>query len=127
MQVGPACKPVPGWIDGEGESAYGERNSGGAAGANTAQLASDAVEMAMEAARPTVEFDHHAPEFIDDPVRPYAEVRGKCPVAWTESHGGHWVTTRYEDIARIARDDATFSSARRSEDSGLGVVVPEGK
>lgn len=81
----------------------------------------------MEAARPTVEFDHHAPEFIDDPVRPYAEVREKCPVAWTESHGGHWVTTRYEDIARIARDDDTFSSARRSEDSGLGFVIPEGK
>ncbi|MFI5958662.1 cytochrome P450 [Cryptosporangium sp. NPDC051539] len=81
----------------------------------------------MEAARPTVEFDHHAPEFTADPVRHYADLRGKCPVAWTESYGGHWVTTRYDDIARIARDDATFSSARHSEDDGIQFVIPESK
>jgi len=80
----------------------------------------------MEAARPTVEFDHHAPEFIDDPVRRYAEVREKCPVAWTESYGGHWVTTRYEDIARIARDDETFSSARQG-DGDLAFTIPGSK
>ncbi|GAA3391844.1 cytochrome P450/oxidoreductase [Cryptosporangium minutisporangium] len=80
----------------------------------------------MEAARPTVEFDHHAPEFTIDPVRPYAELRAECPVAWTESYGGHWVTTRYEDIARIARDDATFSSARGDVD-GIAFVIPESK
>ncbi|WP_170323544.1 cytochrome P450 [Cryptosporangium phraense] len=81
----------------------------------------------MEAARPTVEFDHHAPEFTADPVREYAQLRGKCPVAWTESYGGHWVTTRYEDIARIARDDATFSSARHAETDGIQFVIPESK
>ncbi|WP_073253386.1 cytochrome P450/oxidoreductase [Cryptosporangium aurantiacum] len=73
-----------------------------------------------------VEFDHHAPEFTIDPVRQYAELRDKSPVAWTESYGGHWVTTRYDDITRIARDDATFSSARNDID-GIAFVIPESK
>ena len=81
----------------------------------------------MEAARPTVEFDHHAPEFSADPVAGYRELRQKCPVAWTESYGGHWVTTRYADVARIARDDATFSSARGDDvDGGIPFVIPKG-
>ena len=81
----------------------------------------------MEAARPTVDFDHHAPEFSADPVRGYRVLRDKCPVAWTDAYGGYWVTTRYADIARIAREDATFSSARgESGGAGTAIVIPRG-
>lgn len=81
----------------------------------------------MEAARPTVDFDHHAPEFSADPVCGYRELRDKSPVAWTDAYGGYWVTTRYSDIARIARDDATFSSARgETGGEGTAIVIPRG-
>src|SRR6185369_2604368 len=43
--------------------------------------------------------------------------RATCPVARTEAYDGFWVITRYEDIKRIALDDATFSSAQ-------GIMIP---
>lgn len=60
---------------------------------------------------PTVEFDHHSPEFAADPWPVLTDLRERCPVAHTPSYGGFWVVTKYDDIRRIALDDETFSSA----------------
>lgn len=62
-------------------------------------------------------FDHHSPEFAEDPWSVYEELRSRCPVMHSKEHGGFWVASRYQDVARVARDDATFSSEG-------GVVVP---
>jgi cytochrome P450 len=64
-------------------------------------------------------FDHHDPEFADEeiPFAVYAALRRERPVAWTDAHGGFWVVSRYADVARVARDDLTFSSAR-------GITIP---
>ncbi len=81
----------------------------------------------MTTARPTVEFDHHSPAFREDPEGHYREIRETCPVAWTESYDGFWITTRYADIARIARDDETFSSDRGPHpEVGTAIVIPRG-
>lgn len=57
-----------------------------------------------------VDFDHeserHALNWSDE----FRDMRDKCPVAWTEKHGGYWVATRYKDIVAMAQDDMTFSS-----------------
>lgn len=77
---------------------------------------------------PTVEFDHHTPEFAVDPESRYRELRERCPVSWTDSYGGFWITTRYSDIARIARDDETFSAARFDPiEDGTAIVIPRGR
>ncbi len=82
----------------------------------------------MSTPRPTVEFDHHTLEFTQDPESRYRELRESCPVSWTESYGGFWITTRYADIARIARDDDTFSSARVDPlAEGTAIVIPRGR
>ena len=60
--------------------------------------------------RPTVDFDHHSQEFADDWRAVTNDLRTKCPVAWTEAHGGYWVVSRYEDVKAVALDDTTFSS-----------------
>ena len=60
--------------------------------------------------RPTIDFDHHSAEFADDWRGVTADLRTKCPVAWTEAHGGYWVVSRYEDVKAVALDDETFSS-----------------
>lgn len=60
--------------------------------------------------RPTVDFDHHSEEFADNWRSVTADLRSKCPVAWTEAHGGYWVVSRYADIKKVALDDETFSS-----------------
>ncbi|GAA4717735.1 cytochrome P450/oxidoreductase [Phytohabitans rumicis] len=70
-------------------------------------------------------FDHHSDVANADPVEYYSLFREQCPVGRTEAHGGFVYTTRYADVVRIARDDATFSSARRGED-GVAIVIPRG-
>lgn len=75
----------------------------------------------MSDERPAVEFDHHAPDFPANET--YRRLRQECPVAWSESYGGFWVLSRYEDIANVARKDAVFSSGRDAEGRG-GIVIP---
>ncbi len=59
----------------------------------------------------SVHFDHHAADFAADPWPVLADLRSRCPVAHSDAYGGFWVLTRYDDIKRVAQDDATFSSA----------------
>lgn len=76
--------------------------------------------------RPVIDFDHHSPEFAVDPVGRYRELQRACPVAWTESHGGFWVTSTYETVARVAKDDATFTSTRTPYGGeGTPFVIPK--
>ncbi|MET0986546.1 MAG: cytochrome P450 [Steroidobacteraceae bacterium] len=62
-------------------------------------------------------FNHHAPEFGANREQIFDDLRERCPVARTDAFGGYVVLTRYEDIVRVARDDATFSSE-------AGITVP---
>jgi len=61
---------------------------------------------------PVVHFDHHGADFAADPWPLLAEMRAECPVSRSDTYGGFWVATRYEDIRRVALDDETFSSAQ---------------
>ena len=40
----------------------------------------------------------------------YSELRGRCPVAHSDSLGGFWALTRYDDVARAAADYALFTT-----------------
>jgi cytochrome P450 len=60
---------------------------------------------------PSVHFDHHDRDFAADPWPVLADLRARCPVAHSDTYGGFWVVSGYEDIRRVALDDATFSSA----------------
>jgi cytochrome P450 len=66
---------------------------------------------------PEIEFDHHSPEFVLNHQDLYSELRSQCPVAHTSAHGGYWVVASYDDVSKVARNDAVFSSAR-------DVVIP---
>ena len=76
--------------------------------------------------QPKVDFDHNSQQHSEDPVASYRELREKCPVAWTEAHGGYWVMSGYDTVFEAARDDDVFSSARNSYGGeGLTVVIPK--
>ena len=78
-------------------------------------------------AREDTGFDHHSPAANADPAAYYREFRERCPVGWTDAHEGFWYTSRYADVVRIARDDATFSSEREAAgDRGIAFVIPYG-
>src|SRR5262249_6121187 len=61
--------------------------------------------------RVSVDFDHHSPAIAPDPYPAYAEFREKCPVAWSNEHGGFWVLTDYAGVYAASRDEKTFRSA----------------
>ncbi len=58
--------------------------------------------------KPEQDFVVEYPEDFDSPHREYAEMREKCPVAWSNSLGGFWALSRYEDVKRAASDSSTF-------------------
>jgi cytochrome P450 len=74
-----------------------------------------------------VTFDHHSREYATDPVAYNRAVREQCPIGWSDSYGGFWVVTSYEDLATVARDDVTFSSGVSAMERPLGtagVTIP---
>lgn len=66
-----------------------------------------------------IAFDHESPEHAKAWVEEFREMRERCPVAWTERHGGYWVATSYDAVVEMARDPATFSS-QKTFDPGTG-------
>ena len=57
-----------------------------------------------------IEFDHHAPEMVDNMVETYAELREKCPVAYSNAHGGYWVVSSHRLVAEALGRHQDFSS-----------------
>ncbi|EID17446.1 cytochrome P450 [Mycolicibacterium phlei] len=75
--------------------------------------------------RPTVDFDHHSPEYAQNSAAINAELRAKCPVAHTDAHGGFWVISRYDDVVAAAKNDEVFASGYTVNGvSPLGVTIP---
>jgi len=59
-----------------------------------------------------VDFDHHSEAYRERGMEIAAEAREKCPVAWTESHGGYWVVTGLEEASAFQKRPDLFSAAR---------------
>jgi cytochrome P450 len=74
-----------------------------------------------------VGFDHHSPAYSADWMGVLRELRERCPVAWSEAHGGFWLLSRYDDVVRVARDDRRFSQAKHQDAEGNatdGALIP---
>lgn len=56
------------------------------------------------------DFDIHDPGLASRVYEEYDALRGRCPVARSTQYGGHWIATRYDDIAEICRKPEIFSS-----------------
>lgn len=54
------------------------------------------------------DFDPLAPETFDSPHALHAELRQRCPVAWSGAWNGFWALLRYEDVRRAASDHRTY-------------------
>lgn len=59
-----------------------------------------------------VDFNHESPEHAQRWPEIYRGLREQCPVAWSEEHGGYWVTTRYDDIVRTAQNNSVFTNGK---------------
>ncbi|WP_137161883.1 cytochrome P450 [Blastococcus sp. CCUG 61487] len=58
----------------------------------------------------TTDFSHTEPEYAQNAIAIWDDLRSRCPIARTERFGGAWLPTRYEDVQAIAYDTEHFSS-----------------
>lgn len=56
------------------------------------------------------EFDHTKESYAQRAPEVWDELRGTCPVAHSDAHGGVWLPVRHDDVAAIAHDTEHFSS-----------------
>jgi cytochrome P450 len=59
---------------------------------------------------PVASIDLYDPAFTQDPHARFKQLRERCPVAYSDAHGGFWTLTRYDDVVAAANDTASFSS-----------------
>ena len=77
--------------------------------------------------RAEVHFDRHTPEYRVQFEAITTELQQKCPVAWTETYGGHWVISDHQSVFELARDPHLLSSDHdpHNERKGyLGISIP---
>ncbi|BBY24577.1 hypothetical protein MSTO_47820 [Mycobacterium stomatepiae] len=53
--------------------------------------------------KPTYHFDRNAPEYRSQFKQITAEMHAKCPMAWSETYGGHWVAAGSHEVFELAR------------------------
>ncbi|WP_123905413.1 cytochrome P450 [Sphingobium cloacae] len=70
----------------------------------------------------SVDFDHESLSHALNWPEEFKTLRSRCPLAWTESHGGYWVASRYQDIVDIAQNSGVFTS-HKEFDPATGAVV----
>lgn len=81
--------------------------------------------------RPTVDVDHHDPDFHAARHERWAELR-RCPVTWNERYGGFWMVSGHAEVDLVARDAEVFSSRHLPEPEDgitwLGIAgIPRGR
>jgi cytochrome P450 len=55
-------------------------------------------------------FDRHTPEYRLKFEAVTEELQSKCPVAWSDTYGGHWVASGHQEVFDIARSADLLSN-----------------
>ncbi len=79
--------------------------------------------------KPTYHFDRNAAEYRSQFKQITAEMHAKCPMAWTETYGGHWVAAGSNEVFELARcpavsNDHDINNERRGY---KGISIPTAK
>jgi hypothetical protein len=48
-------------------------------------------------------FDRHTPEYRERFTAITEDMHARCPVAWTDTYGGHWVAAGNREVFELAR------------------------
>jgi cytochrome P450 len=72
-------------------------------------------------------FDRHTPEYRARFEEITQEMQTRCPIAWSDTHGGHWVAAGNHEVFEIARSAELLSNDRdvNNERRGYqGITIP---
>ncbi|MEO3760176.1 cytochrome P450 [Mycobacterium sp. B14F4] len=86
----------------------------------------DAIAEAGDHERYHYHFDRHTPEYRERFEQITAELHGKCPIAWSDTYGGHWVASSSHAVFELARcphisNDHDINDERRGYQ---GIAIP---
>lgn len=79
--------------------------------------------------RNTYHFDRHSAEYRSQFKGITEEMHAKCPMAWTETYGGHWVAAGSSEVFELARcpavsNDHDINGVRRGYN---GISIPKAR
>jgi cytochrome P450 len=75
----------------------------------------------------SIHYDRHKPDYRYQFEIVAEEMHARCPVAWTETYGGHWVAAGHPELFEIARSADCLSNDRdvHNERRGYqGITIP---
>jgi len=90
-------------------------------------MTTDDVASGDERKKHQVHFDRHTPEYRHQFEDITHELQSKCPIAWTETHGGHWVASGNREVFELARSAEYLSNDHdvKGERRGYqGITIP---
>lgn len=70
--------------------------------------------------RTPIHFDRHASDYIHEFENITHELHERCPIAWTDTYGGHWVASGYNEVFEIARAGTLLSNDHDPEGKRKG-------
>ena len=73
-------------------------------------------------------FDRHIPEYRERFEAITADMVGRCPMAWTDTYGAHWVAAGHKQVFELARcPHVSNDNDVTGEGTGYqGITVPRG-
>src|SRR2546430_16393425 len=80
--------------------------------------------------KPEYHFDRHTPEYRHRFEAITDEMHAGCPIAWSDTYGGHWVAAGNREVFELARspeylsNDHDVNNERRG-DQGITIPTPE--
>jgi cytochrome P450 len=81
----------------------------------------------QDSAPTRVQFDRHAPTYKDEFADITRDLQSRCPLAFSETYGGHWVASGQAEVFEIARRADVLSNDRdvKNERKGYaGISIP---
>src|SRR5260221_8649806 len=92
--------------------------------------AEDLGEAARKARR--YHYDRHAPDYRHHFEEITQELHHQCPVAWSDTYGGHWVASGHQEVFDIARRADVLSndndvSGEKRGDKGISIPPAQGQ
>ena len=87
----------------------------------------DIVDRHFEDGRIVVDFDQHSLEYQARSAELSHELRGKCPVTWSNNYGGFWVVTALDEVAEMYKHPELFSAVKDPDPTSnfRGIQIPD--
>jgi cytochrome P450 len=95
-------------------------------------LATENLETSAESVRRNgrrYHFDRHTPEYRGRFEAITEELQSTCPVAWSDTYGGHWVISAHQEVFDLARQPDLLSSEKDltgERPAYQGISIPDG-